>query len=230
MIEIFTNIPEIRYEGPDSKNAFAFKYYDPEKVVLGKKMSEHLPFAMAWWHNLCANGTDMFGRGTADKRFGADKEGTMEHAKAKVDAGIEFMKKLRIKYYCFHDVDLVPEADDINETNRRLDEITDYILEKTKGTDIKCLWGTANMFSNPRFMNGAGSTKAAALIEDGRIEGFVEKKYESFNSELGQKIRKGEATLCGLAERASELKNVNTPLSGNQEYLEGVFNNLLSGF
>ena len=95
MSEIFTNIPEIRYEGPDSKNAFAFKYYDPEKVVLGKKMSEHLPFAMAWWHNLCANGTDMFGRGTADKRFGAEKEGTMEHAKAKVDAGIEFMKKRR---------------------------------------------------------------------------------------------------------------------------------------
>ncbi len=158
MAEIFKGIPEIKYEGPASKNPFAFKYYDANKVVLGKKMSEQLPFAMAWWHNLCANGVDMFGRGTADKRFGAAAEGTMEHAKAKVDAGVEFMKKLGIKYYCFHDVDLVPEADDINETNRRLDEITDYILEKTKGTDIKLLWGTANMFSNPRFMNGAGST------------------------------------------------------------------------
>jgi len=158
MEEIFKGIPEIKYEGPASKNPFAFKYYDPDKIVMGKKMSEHLPFAMAWWHNLCANGVDMFGRGTIDKRFGSESEGTMEHAKAKVDAGIEFMKKLGIKYYCFHDVDLVPEADDINETNRRLDEITDYILEKTKGTDIKCLWGTANMFSNPRFMNGAGST------------------------------------------------------------------------
>lgn len=85
----------------------------------------------------------------------------MEHAKAKVDAGFEFMKKLGIKYFCFHDVDLVPEADDIKETNRRLDEISDYILEKMKGTDIKCLWGTANMFGNPRFMNGAGSTNSA---------------------------------------------------------------------
>lgn len=160
MSEIFRNIPEIKYEGAKSKNELAFKYYDADRVVLSKKMSEHLPFAMAWWHNLCANGVDMFGRGTADKSFGA-KEGTMEHARAKVDAGFEFMKKMGIKYFCFHDVDLVPEADDIKETNRRLDEISDYILEKMKGTDIKCLWGTANMFGNPRFMNGAGSTNSA---------------------------------------------------------------------
>lgn len=193
MSEIFTNIPEIRYEGPDSKNAFAFKYYDPEKVVLGKKMSEHLPFAMAWWHNLCANGTDMFGRGTADKRFGADKEGTMEHAKAKVDAGINFDSKNR------------------RPSNTYEDMFHAFIL----GMDSFAF----------------GLLKAAALIEDGRIEGFVEKKYESFNTELGQKIRKGETTLSELAERASELKNVKTPISGNQEYLEGVFNNiLLSGF
>ncbi len=139
---------------------FSFKYYDADKVVLGKKMSEYLPFAMAWWHNLCATGTDMFGTGTADKSFDTEV-GTMIHAKAKVDAGFEFMEKLGIKYFCFHDVDLVPEADDINETNARLDEISDYILEKMEGTDIKCLWGTANMFSNPRFMNGAGSTNSA---------------------------------------------------------------------
>ncbi len=160
MSEFFKNIPEIKYEGKDSKNAFAFKYYDPERVIMGKKMKEHLPFAMAWWHNLCATGVDMFGSGSADKSFGATP-GTMEHAKAKVDAGIEFMKKLGIEYYCFHDVDLVPEdPDDINVTNARLDEISDYILEKTKGTNIKCLWGTANMFGNPRFMNGAGSTNS----------------------------------------------------------------------
>ncbi len=126
-------------------------------------MSEHLPFAMAWWHNLCANGADMFGRGTADKSFGK-KPGTMEHAKAKVDAGFEFMQKLGIKYFCWHDVDLVPEADDIKETNARLDEISDYILEKMKKTGIKCLWGTANMFGNPRYMNGAGSTNSADVF------------------------------------------------------------------
>ena len=160
MSEFFSAIPEIKYEGKDSTNPFAFKYYDKDRKIMGKTMEEHLPFAMAWWHNLGANGVDMFGQGTADKSFG-QTPGTMEHAKAKVDAGFEFMKKLGIKYFCFHDVDLVPEADDINETNRRLDEISDYILEKMKGTDIKCLWGTANMFGNPRFMNGAGSTNSA---------------------------------------------------------------------
>ena len=159
MSEIFSNIPKIKYEGKDSKNPLAFKYYDAERVVFGKKMREHLPFAMAWWHTLCAQGTDMFGRDTADKSFGA-QAGTMAHAKAKVDAGFELMEKLGIEYFCFHDVDLVPEADDIKETNRRLDEITDYILEKMNKTGIKCLWGTANMFSNPRFMNGAGSTNS----------------------------------------------------------------------
>lgn len=153
---------KVTYEGPDSKNPFAFKFYDPDRVILGKKMSEHLPFAMAWWHNLGAAGTDMFGVSTADKSFGA-VPGTMEHAKAKVDASFEFMEKLGIRYFCFHDVDLVPEDPDINVTNARLDEISDYILEKRKGTGIKCLWGTANMFGNPRFMNGAGSTNSTEV-------------------------------------------------------------------
>ena len=130
MSEIF-NIPAIKYEGPKSKNPLAFKYYDKDRVIMGKKMSEHLRFAMAWWHNLCACGTDMFGRDTAEKTFGA-VPGTMEHAKAKVDAGFEFMSKLGVEYFCFHDADIVPAADDIKETNRRLDEITDYILEKMK--------------------------------------------------------------------------------------------------
>ena len=163
MKEIFKNIPIIKFGGADSKTPLEFKFYDADKIICGKKMSEHLPFAMAWWHNLCATGADMFGRGTADKSFGA-KDGTMEHAKAKVDAGFEFMQKLGIKYFCFHDVDLVPEADDIKETNKRLDEISDYILTKMKGTDIMCLWGTANMFSNPRYMNGAGSTNSADVF------------------------------------------------------------------
>ena len=160
MSELFNNIPKIAYEGPKSKNPLSFRYYDADRIILGKPMKEHLPFAMAWWHNLCAIGADMFGRGTADKDFGTEN-GTMAHAKAKVDAGFEFMEKLGIRYFCFHDVDLVPEAGDIKETNARLDEISDYILEKMKGTDIKCLWGTANMFSNPRFVNGAGSTNSA---------------------------------------------------------------------
>jgi xylose isomerase len=159
----FDSIPKIKYEGPDSKNPLAFKYYDPDRVIMGKPMREHLPFAMAWWHNLGAAGTDMFGRDTADKSFGA-KPDTMEHAKAKVDAGFEFMDKLGVEYFCFHDVDLVPEADTIAETNARLDEISDHILEKMKQTGKKCLWGTANLFSNPRFMNGAGTSNSADVF------------------------------------------------------------------
>ena len=164
MKEIFPNIPVIPFEGKDSKNRFAFRFYDPERIVMGRPMKEHLPFAMSWWHTLGACGADMFGVGSMDKRFGAADAGTMEHAKAKVDAAIEFMQKLGIRYYCFHDVDLVPEdPEDINVTGQRLDEIADYILEKTAGTQIRCLWGTANMFSNPRFMNGAGSTNSAEV-------------------------------------------------------------------
>jgi xylose isomerase len=162
-MEIFKDIPKIKYEGAKSKNPLAFKFYDPEKVIMGKKMKEYLPFAMAWWHNLGAAGTDMFGRDTADKSFGVEK-GTMLHARAKVDAGFEFMQKLGIEYFCFHDVDLVPEDEDINVTNARLDEISDYILQKINETGIKCLWGTANMFSNPRFLNGAGSTNSADVF------------------------------------------------------------------
>lgn len=158
-MSLFEKLPQIKYEGPKSKNPLAFKYYDAERVIHGKKMKDHLKFAMAWWHNLSATGADMFGPGTADKSFGAEP-GTMEHAKAKVDAGFEFMKKLGIEYFCFHDADLVPDGKDLAETNARLDEITDYIKAKMAGTNIKCLWGTANLFSNPRYMNGAGSSNS----------------------------------------------------------------------
>ncbi len=163
MNNIFTDLPVIRYEGPKSKNPLAFKFYDADKIVADKPMKEHLRFSMAWWHNLCAEGTDMFGVGTTDKSFGKER-GTMEHAYAKVDAGFEFMEKLGVDYFCFHDVDLVPEAETIAETNQRIDEIADYIQEKMQKTGKKLLWGTANMFSNPRFMNGAGSSNSADVF------------------------------------------------------------------
>ncbi len=162
MSEIFTGIPVIKFEGKTSLNPLSFKFYDAEKIVLGKPMKEHLHFAMAWWHNMCAEGRDMFGVGTADKSFGAEKD-TMEHAYKKVDAAFEFMNKLSIDYFCFHDVDLVPEADDIKETNQRIDEITDYIKAKMLQSGKKLLWGTANLFGNPRYMNGAGSSDSASV-------------------------------------------------------------------
>ncbi|MDR2456891.1 MAG: xylose isomerase [Clostridiales Family XIII bacterium] len=157
MTEIFENIGKINYEGKDSKNPLSFKFYDSNKLVAGKTMKEQLKFAMAWWHNLCATGQDMFGPGTADKSFGT-KVGTMEHAHKKVEAGFEFMDKLGVDYFCFHDVDLVPEAEDIKETNKRLDEISDHIKELQEKTNKKLLWGTANCFSHPKYMAGAGSS------------------------------------------------------------------------
>ena len=161
-MEYFDFIGKVQYEGPKSKNPYAFKFYDANEVIMGKPMKDHLKFAMAWWHNLGAAGVDMFGPATMNKNFGA-KPGTMEYAKAKVDAGFEFMKKLGIEYYCFHDVDLVPEQLDINETNKWLDELSDYILTKQKGTNIRCLWGTANNFGNKRYMNGAGSSNSVEV-------------------------------------------------------------------
>ncbi|MDR1953751.1 MAG: xylose isomerase [Clostridiales Family XIII bacterium] len=163
MAEIFKEIPEIKYEGSVGTNPLSFKYYDANKLVSGKTMKEHLRVAMAWWHNLCADGKDMFGEGTANKSFGAEP-GTMAHAHRKVDAAFEFMSKLGIELYCFHDLDLVPEADDIKEMNKRLDEVSDHILEKSKETGIKLLWGTANLTRNPRYMNGAGSSNSPEVF------------------------------------------------------------------
>jgi len=163
MSEIFKGLPKVEYKGAKSLDPLAFKYYDAEKVILGKTMKDQLRFAMAWWHNVSATGADMFGPGTADKRFGAAAAGTVEHAHAKVEAAFEFMDKLGVGFFCFHDVDLVPEQVDINDTNKLIDEITDHIAEKQKETGKKALWGTANMFSNPRFMNGAGSSNSAEV-------------------------------------------------------------------
>ncbi|MDR0857858.1 MAG: xylose isomerase [Oscillospiraceae bacterium] len=159
---IFPNVPQVKYEGPESRNPFAFKFYDPDKVISGKTMRAHLKFAMAWWHNLTAGGTDMFGRATIDKSFGGTTP--MEIAKARADAGFEFMRKLGIDYFCFHDLDLIAEADTLEAQNRQLDEIAAYIKGKMDATGIKCLWGTTNLTNNPRFMNGAGSSNSADVF------------------------------------------------------------------
>lgn len=156
MKEYFKGIPEVKYEGKDSINPFAFKFYDAKRVIDGKSMEEHLKFAMSWWHTMTATGTDPFGAGTIDRNYGQTE--SMEIARAKVDAAFELMKKLGIKYFCFHDVDIVPEGKDLKETKENLSVIVDYIEEKMKGTDIKLLWGTANCFSSPRYMHGAGTS------------------------------------------------------------------------
>jgi len=154
--EFFKGIPKIKYEGPKSKNALAFRYYNPKQKVMGKSMERHFKFAVAYWHAFSNTGNDPFGGGT--KKFPWDKElDPIQRAKDKVDAAFEFMNKLGIKYYCFHDYDLVDEGIDLKESKSRLSKIADYALVKQKETKIKVLWGTANLFSHPRYMNGAST-------------------------------------------------------------------------
>ena len=156
MKEYFPTIGKIPFEGPESKNPLAFHYYDPERVVLGKKMKDWLKFAMAWWHTLGQASGDQFGGQTRSYEW--DKaECPLQRAKDKVDAGFEIMQKLGIKYFCFHDVDLVEEGATIEEYEARMKEITDYVAQKMKDTDIKLLWGTANVFGHKRYMNGAAT-------------------------------------------------------------------------
>ena len=154
--EFFPGIGKIQFEGKDSKNPMAFRYYDANKVVLGKTMAEWLKFSMAWWHTLCAEGADQFGGGT--KTFPWNGAACpVQVAKDKVDAGFEFMQKIGIEYYCFHDVDLVDEGATVEEYESRLKEVVAYLKEKQAETGIKLLWGTANVFGNKRYMNGAAT-------------------------------------------------------------------------
>ena len=157
MKEYFPMVKKVKYEGRDSKNPFAFKYYDAERIIDGKPMKEHLKFAMSWWHTLCAGGADPFGTTTMDRSYGGLTD-PMDIAKAKVDAGFEFMSKLGIEYFCFHDADIAPEGKTFAETKKNFWDIVSYIDTNMKETGIKLLWGTANCFNAPRYMHGAGTS------------------------------------------------------------------------
>ena len=153
------NVEKIKYEGPKSQNPFSFKYYNADEIVGGKTMREQLRFAMSYWHTLCGDGTDMFGIGTADKSFGGLTP--MEIAEKKVEAGFELMDKLGIDYFCFHDKDIAPEGDSLKEFQDNLDKIVPIIKANMKKYNKKLLWGTANLFNNPRFVHGAGTAPSA---------------------------------------------------------------------
>ncbi|MDY2879214.1 MAG: xylose isomerase [Candidatus Cryptobacteroides sp.] len=154
--EFFPGIGKIPFEGTASKNPMAFHYYEPERVVCGRKMEDWFKFSLAWWHSLCAEGGDQFGGGT---RVMPWKEGetALDRAKNKMDAGFELMQKLGIKYYCFHDVDLIEEGSSIEEYESNLKAIVAYAKQKQQESGIKLLWGTANVFGHARYMNGAST-------------------------------------------------------------------------
>lgn len=158
----FPNVTKIQYEGTKTKNPFAFRHYNPEEVVAGKTMKEHLRFAVAYWHTMTQDGSDPFGNPTNQRTwFGATE---METARNRVEAFFEILEKLGAEYFCFHDVDIAPEGDSLEEFYQNLDEITDLIKENMDRTGIKLLWNTANMFSHPRYVNGAASTNNADVF------------------------------------------------------------------
>jgi len=161
--EFFPGIGEIKFEGKDSDNPLSFKWYDENKIIAGKKLKDHVKFAVAYWHSFCNTGGDPFGPGT--KRFPWNESGNaVRAARDKMDAAFEFITKLGVPYYCFHDIDLVDEGNSAVEYEKRLQTIVDYAKEKQAASGVKLLWGTANVFSNPRYMNGAATNPDFATL------------------------------------------------------------------
>ncbi|MDZ7722418.1 MAG: xylose isomerase [candidate division KSB1 bacterium] len=154
--EYFPSISKIKYEGPDSKNPLAYKWYNPDQKVAGKTMNEHFRFAVAYWHTFCGTGDDPFGPGTQAYPWLIGDD-SMQVAKQKLDAAFEFITKLGVPFYCFHDRDIAPEGKDVQESEDNLKTLVELAKEKQKESSVKLLWGTANVFSNPRYMNGAAT-------------------------------------------------------------------------
>ncbi|RDV14714.1 xylose isomerase [Pontibacter diazotrophicus] len=154
--EYFKGIGQIKFEGPESDNPFAYRWYDENRVVAGKTLKDHLRFAVAYWHSFNANGADPFGGPTLQFPWD-EKSDPVERAKDKMDAAFEFITKMNMPYYCFHDVDVVDYGNDIAENERRLQTLVEYAKQKQQESGVKLLWGTANVFSHQRYMNGAST-------------------------------------------------------------------------
>jgi len=177
-MEYFKGIKEITYEGPESRNPLAFKWYDEIRKVGSKSLKEHLRYAVAYWHSLCGAGDDPFGSGTR-KFLWDEPHDELEKAKCRLDAAFEFMSKLGVPYYCFHDTDLVGDGS-VFEIEKRLGKLLPEVKSRQQQTGVQLLWGTANVFSNPRYMNGAATnpdfhvlTNAAVQVKNA-IEATVE--------------------------------------------------------
>ncbi len=167
--EFFKGIEQIKFEGPGSDNPLAFRYYDAERVIGGKTLKDHLRFAGAYWHSFCGNGADPFGAPTHNFPWDVKSE-PVARAKDKMDAAFEFLTKMNLPYYCFHDLDVVDYGLDIKENDRRLQALVDYAKEKQAQTGVKLLWGTANLFSNPRYMNGAATNPDFHVLAHGAAQ------------------------------------------------------------
>jgi xylose isomerase len=161
--EYFKGIPNIQFEGRKSDNPLAFKWYDENRIIAGKSMKEHLRFAICYWHTFCGTGGDPFGVGTKDFPWNRGKDAN-SRMKAKMDAAFEFFTKIHAPYWCFHDIDVIEDSENIAEYESRLAMMTDYAKQKQAETGVKLLWGTSNLFSHPRYMNGAATNPDFAVV------------------------------------------------------------------
>jgi len=161
-MSMFPGVPEIQYEGRNSKNPFAFKHYNPQEVILGKTMEAHLRFSVVYWHTFNANGSDPFGAGTAVRSW--DALSPLDRAKARVEANFEVLEKLNVPYYAFHDADITPEGATLAETNKNIDTIVALLKDYQKSSGKKLLWNTVNLFTNPRYVHGASTTSNAEVF------------------------------------------------------------------
>lgn len=208
--EYFPQIGKIPFEGTASKNPMAFHYYDENKVVAGKKMKDWLKFAMAWWHTLGAASGDQFGGQTRSYEW--DKaDSALQRAKDKIDAGFEIMEKLGIHYFCFHDVDLIDPADDIDEYEANMKAITDYALEKMAAADdIRLLWGTANVFSDKRYMNGAATNPNFDVVARAAVQ---------IKNAIDATIKLGGQNYVFWGGREGYMSLLNTDMKREKEHL-----------
>ena len=210
--EYFPQIGKIPFEGKQSKNPLAFHYYEPEKVVLGKKMKDWLKFAMAWWHTLGQASSDQFGGQTRSYEW--DKASTpLQRAKDKVDAGFEFMQKLGIEYFCFHDIDLVEDTEDIAQYEKNMEDITDYLKVKMAETGIKNLWGTANVFGNKRYMNGAATNPDFDVVARAAVQ---------IKNAIDATIKLGGTNYVFWGGREGYMSVLNTDMKREKEHLAAM--------
>ncbi|MEY2586863.1 MAG: xylose isomerase [Bacteroidota bacterium] len=207
--EFFPGIGKIKYEGPKSDNPLAYKWYNEDHLIGGKTMKEYLKFAVAYWHSFCNVGADPFGPGT--HKFPWDVAGNaVERAKDKMDAAFEFITKLGIPYYCFHDVDLVDEGANLSEYESNLSAIVDYASMKQKASGVKLLWGTANVFSNPRYMNGASTNPDFLVLAHAATQ---------VKNALDATIKLGGENYVFWGGREGYMTLLNTNMKREQEHL-----------
>jgi xylose isomerase len=207
--EFFKGIGQVKYEGLGSDNPLAFRWYDADKVVAGKTMKEHLRFAGAYWHSFVGNGADPFGEPTHVFEWNK-KSDPVERAKDKMDAAFEFLTKMNLPYYCFHDVDVVDYGNDINENDRRLQALVEYAKQKQAASGVKLLWGTANMFSNRRYMNGAATNPDFHVLTHGAAQ---------VKAALDATIALGGENYVFWGGREGYMSLLNTNMKREQEHL-----------